>query len=266
MRRMRPLLGTFVGIELLCPRRPADKHAIDAAFDAVGLVHRLMSVHCPDSDLARINRCAAREGVRVHPWTARTLRWALRLNAVTNGLFDCVVGHELARSGARPEGMFDTSVPGSLADVFLSADGIVRLRRPVGLDFGGIAKGFAVDRAIAILRHHGVRDAKVDAGGDLRLIGRTPQPIFVRGPAGTAPFPIGWLSNGAVASSSGSELIRRATGQPIGGGMIYTIVAPRCVAADGLTKVLAQSGLADRRMLRQFGATAVVHTPTARAA
>jgi thiamine biosynthesis lipoprotein len=263
---MRPLLGTFVEIGLLGPRRPADGRAIDAAFDAIGLVHRLMSVHHPDSDLGRINRYAAREEVRIHPWTARTLRWALRLNGATSGLFDCVVGHELARSGARPEGMFDDAVPGSLADVSLSTDGVVRLRRPVGLDFGGIAKGFAVDRAITVLRHYGVRDATVDAGGDLRFIGRTAQPIFVRGTGGAAPFPIGWLSNGAVASSAGSELIRRATGRPVGGGMIYTIVAPRCVIADGLTKVLAQSGLADRSLLQRFGATAIVHPPAALAA
>jgi len=59
--------------------------AVNAAFSAVELVHRLMSFHDPDSDLSRLNRRAAIEPVEVHPWTAGVIRRALALFHATSG-------------------------------------------------------------------------------------------------------------------------------------------------------------------------------------
>jgi FAD:protein FMN transferase len=70
VRRARPLLGTFVEIAATAAS-PTDETeaAIDAAFDAVETVHRLMSFHDDDSDVSRLNRDAASGSVIVHPWT-----------------------------------------------------------------------------------------------------------------------------------------------------------------------------------------------------
>jgi thiamine biosynthesis lipoprotein len=269
MRRMRPLLGTFV--EIAAEGLDADganegplEAAVDAAFEAVALVHRLMSLHGPDSDLSRINREAWRAPVEVHPWTTRTLRWALTVHQATDGLFDCAVGYELFHRDLRAGCGLEAARRGTLADVAIEGNR-VRLARRIGLDLGGIAKGFAVDRAVATLRRRGVRSAIVNAGGDLRVMGSEAQPIYRRepGPAKALQF-AGWLRNGAIATSSTDELVDRRAGAPMVAGETCSVLAPRCVIADALTKVVAQSGSA--AYLDRFGATAVQSPPRARAA
>ncbi len=267
MKRLKPLLGTWVGIEVedLAASRAAS--AIERAFAAVELVHRLMSVQRPDSDLSRINRHAWRSPVTVHPWTLKTLRWALLVHAATDGLFDCAVGHELGRHGLVAGCSFDRAAPGSLADVEITCDGAVRLGRRIALDFGGIAKGFAVDRAIAVLRAEGVRRASVNAGGDLRVMGDAAQPVHVRDPADPHLLHLaGFLANGAIATSGTDTAIDIATRQPVGDGRTWSVIAPRCIVADALTKVVAQTGRTQAPWLTRFGATAWAPPPLTMAA
>jgi hypothetical protein len=59
----------------------------------------------------------------------------------------------------------------------------IKFRKPLWLDLGGIAKGFAVDVAMATLRARGVREGTVSAGGDLRTMGPEPAQIWLRNPA-----------------------------------------------------------------------------------
>src|SRR6516165_10225454 len=109
MRRARPLLGTFVEVEAGGRSQPALERAIDAAFDAVARVHRLMSFHDPSSDVARLNRYAPFEPVTVDRWTAKVLHRARMLFEVTGGLFDCAIGHDMMRRGLLPsEGLAHT--------------------------------------------------------------------------------------------------------------------------------------------------------------
>lgn len=262
MKRLRPLLGTCVEIEVEGLEASRATSAIERAFAAVELVHRLMSAHCPDSDLSRINRDAWREAVVVHPWTLKTLRWAIVIHTATNGLFDCAVGHELGRYGLVAGCGFDTAKQGSLADLGIARDGSVRLARSVALDLGGTAKGFAVDRAIATLRISGARWARVNAGGDLRVIGDEPQPIHVRDAADPRWLRLsGFLANGAIATSGTDAAIDVATRRPIGDGRTWSVIAPRCVVADALTKVVAQTGRTEAPWLARFGATAWANEP-----
>lgn len=264
MKRLRPLLGTWVEIEVEDLQGAPAVSAIDRAFAAVERVHRLMSVHEPHSDISHLNRTAWRRPVTVHPWTLTTLRWALLVHTATEGLFDCAVGHELARHGLVAGCGFDVAEPGSLADLEIAADGLVCFARRIALDFGGIAKGFAVDRAIATLRTAGVQRASVNAGGDLRVIGGEPRPIYVRDPANPRLLRIaGFLSNGAVATSGTAATIDQATRRPIGDGKTWSVIAPRGVAADALTKVVAQTGRTEAPWLARFGATVWVATPLA---
>ena len=69
IRRARPLLGTFVEIEVAGATEPEMADAVDAAFAAVAEVHRLMSFHDPDSDISRLNREAHVRPLAVHAWT-----------------------------------------------------------------------------------------------------------------------------------------------------------------------------------------------------
>lgn len=261
MRRLRTLLGTYVAIDVE-DRTASAETAIMAAFEAIERVQRLMSVHTPDSDLSRINREAWRQPVAVDRWTARTLRWALRLHTATDGLFDCVVGHELGRWRLVPGCDFTGSQPGRSADVEVSPDGLVRLARRVALDLGGIAKGFAVDRAIAALRAHGVRSAAVNAGGDLRVMGHASRPIHIRAPGDGIARLAGVLANGACATSAATAIIAVGDRVPLRRTLAYSVVAPSCTVADALTKAVAQSERTTAPWLTAFGAIAFVTRPS----
>lgn len=276
MRRLRPLLGTYVAIDADGSDEGTRARAIEAAFAAVALVHRLMSVHRSGSDISRVNRMAWRQPVDVHPWTARTLRWALLLHEATGGLFDCAVGHELARWGVLTGCGFDDAEPGTLADLEVTRDGAVRLARRIGIDLGGIAKGFAVDRAITTLRRLGVHSAVVNAGGDIRVMGREPQPIHLRDPADPRLIHLaGFLHNGAIATSSATATTRTVAGRqvstlvsardrrPVVDADSCSVLAPTCVAADALTKALVQTKRTDAPWLARFGATALITAPRA---
>lgn len=276
MRRARPLLGTFVEIEAQGSAgdgiaEDAPEQAVSAAFAAVALVHRLMSFHESDSDLSRLNRRALSEPVAVHPWTATVLRRARALFHATDGLFDCAVGHDLARLGLLPADGLGPAEAGNFSAVEFLPGNRVTFTARIALDLGGIAKGFAVDRAIAVLRAHGVREALVNAGGDMRVMGRTAQPIYIRHPIEPAQLLLaGSLQNGAIATSSpaatlslvagrtASALIAAPTRTPIVQRASYSVVAPTCVVADALTKVLAQVGRTDAPYFERFGASAII--------
>jgi FAD:protein FMN transferase len=276
MRRARPLLGTYVEIEANGAAAQDLERAVNAAFDAVARVHRLMSFHEAGSDVSRLNRRAAFEPVSVDRWTATVLRRARRIFDATDGLFDCAVGHELMRRSLLPSHDLDHVVSGAFSAVELLSDNRVRFSAAIAIDLGGIAKGFAVDRAIAALRGHGVREAVVNAGGDLRVIGDTARPIHIRCPTEDRGLvPAGLLRNGALATSSATATVARdrmrlaGPSAPVRSGAMgidrnaYSVVAPNCLLADALTKVLVQIGDIDGDYFRHFGACAFITSPAA---
>lgn len=267
MRRARPLLGTFVEVEAGGLPDAALGPAVDAAFAAIERVHRLMSFHEPESDLSRLNRRAAIAPVAVDPWTIKVLHRARQLFELTDGLFDCAVGYEAMQCGLVPSQGLDHIRPGTFSAVEFRSDNRIGFAARIGLDLGGIAKGFAVDRAVAVLRAHGAREALVNAGGDMRVMGETAQPVFIRCPGDDRHVvQAGLLRNAAIATSAAGGTMRKGAGN--GTGLVvetldaaYSVVAPTCLLADALTKVLVQTGRADASCFARFGAQAFVTSP-----
>jgi len=268
MRRSRPLLGTFVEVEASGLAEPALERAVTRAFDAIERVHRLMSFHDPESDISRLNRHAAFSPVTVDPWTAKVLRKARVLFEATDGLFDCAVGYEAIQRGLLPSQDLRHVERGTFSAVEFLADNRVRFSAPIALDLGGIAKGFAVDRAIAVLRAQGVGEALVNAGGDMRVMGGTAQPVYIRCPGANGHVvQAGLLRNAAIATSSAAATQRKGNVQRLGSPAsatspaeesAYSVVAPTCLLADALTKVLLQVGNSGTCYFAKFGATAFV--------
>src|SRR6266851_4389408 len=91
VRRARPLLGTFVEIEVAGAARSEMDAAVNAAFEAVANVHRLMSFHEADSDVSRLNREAWLRPTKVEAWTYEVLEAAAELHRRSNGVFDIAV-------------------------------------------------------------------------------------------------------------------------------------------------------------------------------
>src|SRR5262245_63421635 len=102
IRRARPLLGTFVEITARGEDPWHLERAVEAAFDAIERVHRLMSYQAPDSDVSRLNRADGGAPIAIHPWTYAVLRASLELRVQSIGLFDIAVAPALERHGLLP--------------------------------------------------------------------------------------------------------------------------------------------------------------------
>ncbi len=263
IRRCRPLLGTFVTIEAAGD----DVGAVERAFASVAQVHERMSFHAGSSDLARLRNAPWGSRVAVAPETAAVLRFAMVLYRETAGLFDVAVGARLVAMGflPRPAGIDRDDLDGTSADIEIEGDDQVRCHRPLLIDLGGIAKGYAVDQAVGSLIASGTPDGIVDAGGDLRTFGRAPRAILIRNGDGRicSGFHAAAL---AVATSSNRHGRRRQGGgeatphldarrRCVLADESVTVLAETCLVADAFTKVaLADRQLAERLLPAHGGA------------
>ncbi len=272
VERARPLLGTRVAIRVRGLPEPCAHRAIDAAFAETAEIHDRMSFHAAESDVSRLNRQALDRPVAVHPHTLAVLREAQRIAADSCGCFDITVAAQLVEWGMlpRPPCRYRPDALGSWRDIQLLAGGEVRFHRPIWIDLGGIAKGYAVDRAIDRLRRHGVVEACVNAGGDLRVLGPTSERIHLRSGAGRdGRLAVLALQDGSVASSGGGvgDQCARSHGphvdgrqrRPIGARSFVSVVAEQCVVADALTKVVLAKRERSETLLRRYGAIAHVY-------
>jgi FAD:protein FMN transferase len=254
LKRLRPLLGTFVEVGAQAPDRSTGETALDVAFEVIDQVHQRLSFQSPHSELTRLNRSAG-EPVALHRSSLRLLHLALRMMRASGGLFNITVGGALVQAGRLP----DHGGPAALAwgradDVCLGADH-AQLRRPVRLTLDGVAKGYAVDLALQALRRHGLHTGWVNAGGDLRVMGDLVLPVHRRG-ADRRLEPLGGLRQAALASSWVQSpdvdpdpdfpacLVSSQGRRPAQG--VLTVMARTAWRADALTKVAALTPAAQR--------------------
>jgi FAD:protein FMN transferase len=275
VRRTQPLLGTFVEIATAGADRDGLQQAIDEAFAAVAQVHRLMSFHDPHSDVSRLNREASIRAVPVHAWTYQVLEMAIELHRQSAGVFDVTVAPLLQQCGLLPRGVDDSAPamdqPSTEGALELLGDGRVRYRHPrIRIDLGGIAKGFGVDRALDVLRRHGLTRGLVNAGGDLAAFGPGPEPVHVRHPANAGRvLGSAAIANAALASSGRTfDLLQLAAGgdcavfNPITQMRVRNVIgatvrARSCMVADALTKVVMIAGEGTESLLRRYRASAL---------
>ena len=250
IRRARPLLGSFVDISAW---GGADD-AVDRAFDAIAVLERQLSFHDPASELSRLNGNGHTTIVSVGKCLRRVLTMALRVARLSDGAFDPAAGS----SGA------------SWRDIELLPGSRVRFRRALRIDLGGIAKGYSVDRAVAVLKRCGAESGLVNAGGDLRAFGERAFPLHLRHPEEPGQvMPLGELRNAALATSATylRDQERCAGSAPIVPGVSISVRAPRAAIADALTKVVAVMGEQAAPVLARYRAHAwIVAAPMKAAA
>ena len=270
MKSVRPHFGTLVEVRVDDARDP--NQATEAAFAAIARVERLMSCHDPASELSRLNREAHLNPVQVDPWTYEVLRLSLEFFRASDGLFDCAIGARQVATERLPARSRDAcDAHASSADIELVEPRHVRYRKRLYVDLGGIAKGFAVDRAIEALRGAGACSGVVNAGGDLRAFGPQTEPVHVRLPANAGLVHVGALREAAMATSITD------TDPPLGlplldprgalkpAAQLVSVFAGDCVVADALTKVVALEREGVARILERYGARALCwHAPAMR--
>jgi FAD:protein FMN transferase len=238
-------------IELLADGEPGDRFAaVEAEFDRL---ETLLSRFRPDSELSRLNVAGELDA---GPDLLAVTRLALAARERTGGRFDPTVHDALVAAGYDrsfelvPEVAEARVRPGRCGGAVEISATTIRLGAGVRLDFGGIAKGYAVDRAASILAAAG--PCLVNAGGDLAVRAGV-WPVGIEGTDLVLE-----LASGALATSGrdrrrwrrgGEELhhlIDPATGRPAEGDLVrVTVVAPSAVEAEVLAKVAFLGGDVD---------------------
>ena len=255
LRRRFRAMGT--DMELVLDARPGGRaiQALAAAERDLCLLERLLSRFDPASQLSQLNRLGA---MRVGPDLLAVVELALAARVDTGGRFDPTVHDALVAAGydrsfeqlpaERPDRAPETAVCGGAVRVDRNAS-TIELDPGVRLDLGGIAKGYAADRAATILASAG--DCLVDAGGDIAIRGG-PWPIGVQTGRGTITLE---LAGGAIATSGrdrrrwtrGREkqhhIVDPANGRPAEGDLLrVTAVAASAAKAEVLAKALFLAG------------------------
>lgn len=163
---------------------PGAEKAVDAAMAEMRRIADLMNAEDPASEVSRINQSAGTKPVKVSEETFALLQLAQRYSELSGGAFDVTVRPLVVLWGI---GKKDKFVPGAAAiarardlvnwrDLVLdpAARTVFLKRTGMGIDLGGVAKGYAADRARDVLRAHGIRSGLIDAGGNIWALGRRP--------------------------------------------------------------------------------------------
>jgi thiamine biosynthesis lipoprotein len=256
-------MGSSLQVTLWTASDPGGAAAIDAVFAEFDRLDHLMSVWKEGSDVLRLNAAAGREPVRVSPETLEVLTVARQVGEWTEGKFDVTFG-ALAGLWKFDQDQDDSIPPRSvvtarLPDVDYTAldvdakRGTAFLRRPgMRAHLGGIGKGYAIDRAAAILRERGFNDFMIQSGGDLYVSGRRgdrPWRVGIRDPRGPEDrsFAALDLTNRTFSTSGDYErffirdgrrfhhILDPDLGEPARGCRSVTIVADKAVLADALS-------------------------------
>ena len=263
VERSRVSMGSEVHLTAWTSDERAATAAFEAVFDEFDRLDALMSVWKEGSDIERLNRAAGETAVPVSAETREVLSMARQASEWTEGKFDVTFG---VLSGLwKFDHDLDSNIP-ARADVLarlplidyqqLEVDdtkGTAFLtRKGMRAHLGGIGKGYAVDRAAAIMRGRGLQDFMIQSGGDLYVAGRRGDRPWragiqdPRGPSGSI-FAAMDLSDSAFSTSGDYErffikegrryhhIIDPDLGEPARGSRSVTIVTPRAVVADGLS-------------------------------
>ena len=262
LKREEAIMGTAIVVELWSETAAAGTAAIDAVMAEMHRIDRTMSPHKDDSELTRINRGAASAPVRLSDEMTILLTRAESFARLTGGAFDITVG---VFSGVWK---FDEDNDGTIPapelvaarkklvnwrDLVLDpAKHTARLKKKgQKITLGGIAKGYAVDKAVAVLRAAGLVDFIVQGGGDMYVAGRRGDRrwrVGIRDPLGPrdAFFALTEVEDRTFSTSGDYErsyivdgkryhhIIDPRTGHPATASRSVTIWAPNAFIADAI--------------------------------
>ncbi|HUO82998.1 MAG TPA: FAD:protein FMN transferase [Gammaproteobacteria bacterium] len=262
--------GTLVEVDVY---GTDEKTAARAAADIEACFHVLHDAWHPwaEGELGRINRAiAAGEPAPIGEDLAGLLAEASRLSRDSGGLFDPTLGRLVALWGFADDEQSPVAPPaGARIRALLDAGtGPDRLRvdgrtisstsRAIAVDLGGFAKGVAVDRAIERLRRLGVTNAIVNAGGDLRVIGRhgdRPWRIGIRHPRRPGIMAELEVDDGESVFTSGDyerhfvyrgrryhHILDPRTGEPAANAVSVTVLGDDAARADAAATALFVAG------------------------
>ena len=262
------VFGTQVEISIYGAEEARARTAGAAVLQEFDRLHRAFHAWKP-SPVTQLNAAFARgERLQVSPELATAIRTATHYAEASDNLFNPAIGRLIALWGFQSD-EFKPALPAPeqinalvqanprMQDITLDAAGWAFSRnRAVQLDFGGYAKGLALDRAVQILRAHGIRNALVNIGGNLIALGRhgaRPWHVGVQHPRRPGAVLELDLQTGEAIGTSGDyqrffelkgqrycHIIDPRSGYPAVHTQSVTVLAPSGVAAGLLSDVASK--------------------------
>jgi thiamine biosynthesis lipoprotein len=291
------VMDTFCTITVVSPSRQKAEEAIKAGFAEIKRLEHLLNYFSPDSEVTAINKAAGIRPVKVSKETLDVIKKAIEIADITGGAFDPTIGpviklwkfSELSSNPSPPsqETIKDTlelvdyksiKINEATSEVYLEKKGME-------LDLGGIAKGYAADKAIEVIKTRGIRSALVAIAGDIKGFGlkpdRRPWKIGIQNPRPEVSnsskkwediFATLYLNNRAISTSGDYQrffikdgkryhhILDPETGYPATSGLIsVSVLAPEGYIADSLSTAVFvmgyQKGLA---LLESMGLDGVI--------
>jgi thiamine biosynthesis lipoprotein len=258
-------MGSTYSIVLYGVDRYKLQAAVELAFEEVRRLDRLLSNYRPESEWSQVNRSAAERPVHVSRELFDLLSACERYSRASEGAFDITVGPLMKvwgfykGSGRLPH---RAEVRGAITRVgydkvvLHDSDLTVSFKRPgVEMDPGGIGKGYAVDRVVAVLKEQGIASGMITAGGSsIYAIGTPPDEprgwrISLRHPKDpNRTVEEVFLKNDSMSTSGNyekffiaggrlySHIMDPRTGYPASGMLSVSVIAPRTLDSEAWTK------------------------------
>ena len=284
IKETRFMMGTLVEFTISGTDKETAMAAIRAASDEMQRVDNLFTIYgdLPDP-VKKLNAAEVGRPMPLPEEISRLLRTSMAIQDESGGAFNPSLG-ELDQLWGFSEPEPRTSPPSAKEISQLLpprncfqevAAGWIRQNQRCALDFGAIAKGYAIDRGIAALQAHGIRNAIIDAGGDIRLLGDhdgKPWRIGVRHPRqpGGVIATLELRGDVSIVSSGDYEryfiyhgqryhhILNPDTGWPATGIESATVIAPTATLADGWSTALFVKGAAGLPILQKKGYAALL--------
>jgi len=265
----RFMMGTLLSFTIVGIEKDKAEAAIHAAADEMQRVEDTFTIYgSVNNDVKRFNRSHVHQLMPLNGEVAHLLRLSLQIQQQSHGAFNPALGslNKLWGFSQTPppsqppkQAIIEQTRQGLKHCIHESPQGWWRDSPQCQLDFGGIAKGYAIDRGMSVLKAHGIHHALIDAGGDLRLIGQHGKQawrIGIRNPRDASKM-LGILKlkgDVSVVTSGDYErffiyqdqryhhILNPKTGYPSMENQSVTVIAKRASLADAWSTALFVAG------------------------
>jgi thiamine biosynthesis lipoprotein len=273
VHQQRYCMGTMFDVVAYHPSRQHAEQAVESAMEEIFRLDQVMSNFKADSDLSKLNREGSRGFMAVDPSLYEVIEESLTVSRLSGGTFDVTIA-PLARTWKQAQSEGHTPAPAAIAaarkcvgfeKIETRAPDQVRFRSDcVEIDLGGIGKGYAVERAIAVLKASGMQAALVNSGGSsIASVGAPPGqrgwPVRL-GPQDTGNRTL-LLRDRSISTSEQNlvalpfapgnfgDIFDPHSAAPTQTTMAVSVVAPSATVSDALSTTLLMLSMADSTKL-----------------
>lgn len=270
LKQQQDIMGTQVTVELWHDSPQIRQDCSERVFIEMHRIDDLMSPYKSSSEISFINNNAAMAFIGISEEMSALIKQSLEFSRLSDGAFDisfASIGYRYDyRNQRQPSDRFINQHLASLdyRHIRLKGNKIKFDNSGVRIDLGGIAKGYAVDRAVEIVRECGIKEAMISAGGDSRILGKKrgkPWIIGIQHPRKPDDLAILLPLSDTAISTSGDyqrffmvdgkrihHIINPATGQSANQNWSTTVTGPDALTTDALSTTIfvlgAEKGLA----------------------